>query len=412
MILIVLLYFLLIIFSFSISKIKYNTILRPNTLFTLLWGMCGILSISYDIGTIVPGIRIHIYIIVSIITFNITYFSLVKNSKIIDYKVPTLKEQNYKLIILIWLFAMLLVSTHFITAIQLLFTSGFNLGVIRDNYSSLNASGRDVFVFLTKNIPSAIFSAVTIVAANDLVNKKYKLLPIAFLSIITVTITFGGRFAILNAIIYYFASYIIQKKYRKIKIRRSYIFIAVITIASITILRDTSGISIFDMGFLYYVGSLSFLELILQNPTSYGLSDPLMYGYLTLGFIFEPIVLVLKFFLGVDIDIPGYHFNIYAQVFANIGESHVMYYNNNTTIFYTFLRDFGEIGIVLGTAFIAVIISASQKRFEKHQSIRSLYILMFLYSVIFNSSMMYTMTSISSSLLIIFLIIFSTKIRW
>jgi oligosaccharide repeat unit polymerase len=404
-------YLVLIFLSLFFTKIKYNVFLRPNTIFTVLWCTCAILANYYNLGLIKPSLKIHIYVIISVITFNLIYFSFTRISRKLNLNVTNgiIYVINYRFITLMVIIAFLLVIPNLISGARIFIQSGWSFDAVRINYASLNSSGRFFYVFLTSNIPKSIIEASLVVAAIDLSNRKYKLLPWALIGIIISTISFGGRYQILNFIVYYVAAYIINKKYLKVKLKKSYIIIGIFALGAITVSRGTSGMSVLDMAILYFEGSFSYLQVILNNPDLYGFNERPLYGYLTFGFFFEPIVLTLKLFLGLNIDVPSYHFNVYAQQFVNIGDSIFKMYNNNSTMFYTFLRDFGEIGIIIGTSFLVLAICFSQRKYEKFGSLRGLVFLVYLYSVIVNSTMMYSLTSISSSLTIIFLILFSKQ---
>ena len=103
----------------------------------------------------------------------------------------------------------------------------------------------------------------------------------------------------------------------------------------------------------------------MSNHLSYGL-DVKHFGYLTLGFITEPIALILKVLFRMNIKVPSYYFNIYAQKFVNIGASGVSLYNNNTTFWYPFILDFGfKYAIVGAIIFFCIIAFVSNKKNPK-----------------------------------------------
>lgn len=401
-------YIILVLFTLALTKMRCKTYIRPNTIFTIIWGVSGILACTYSLGLITPHLKIHIYIIITILTFNIIYLIFTEKNPI--KKLLTISRvANNKRIIAFSVIGLMLISPNAFAALKILLSSGFDFNEVRINYSIITGSGRFFYVFFTNNIPVAIFGAVSLIAAIDLVNKQRKLLFLALFNVLVATFTFGGRFLIFNFVIYYFAGYIILKKYGKIKIKKSYVFFAVISLLTITFLRGTSGMSLLDMGVLYYVGSFSYFQLIIDHPVLYGLSEPLLHGYLTFGFLLEPFVLILKFLFNFNIDVPSYHFNIYTQPFVNIGESKIVYFNNNATMLYTFIRDFGESGIVIGTTLIAVAVVLFERLFSKNGKKLYMYILVILYTLIVNSTMFYTLMSVSSSLLIIFVIVLSTN---
>lgn len=136
---------------------------------------------------------------------------------------------------------------------------------------------------------------------------------------------------------FFIGALIITDKLKSVKFKgNKYLIYAVMAMVIVTILRGEDILNVIKAAYLYFVGPFSYLELIISEPLRFGLEEPAMYGYLTLGFLFEPIVLILKALFGWGIDVPSYHFNIYAQKFVNIGDTSVVLYNNNTTMLYTF----------------------------------------------------------------------------
>lgn len=400
----------LLITSLVLTYGKFKKIIQPNTIFTVLWSSVGVLAICNNLPIREPSIQIHNYIIMSLITFNLIYLSFTKGSKqtikkpkIYEYKI------NYKLIYLMNLIAILIVSPYTISALSTILQSGF--ANVRDvTYVSIN-EGTAIVAIITRTIPLSIFGATYVIAAIQLARNKYKLLPIALIDILISTVTFGGRFAILNFIVYYFSSYFLVKKDISIKIKKRYIVIGVVGLIIVTSLRNSGGMSVLDMGILYFVGSLSYLEVILSRPELYGLFQSPKYGYLTFGFIIEPIVLALKV-IGLDLKVPSYFFNTYAQPWANIGaDGYNIWYNNNTTMIYTFLLDFGWIGILVGTSFIAILAAKAQNSYNKDSNFRSLCILVYMIGVIMSSTIKYNLTSLSTSIIFILLMIFVKKVK-
>lgn len=408
-ILLVLIYLVIIFLITSLTKYKYKRYMLPNIIFTLLWCFCGIFSMYNNLGLIKPSLTVHIYIIISVITFNVIYFTLKANSikkSSINDNIEKFKV-NYRVVYYLALISMILIMPNLLKAIRVLLSSGFNLNAIREQvFVELSNSNSHILAFLTKNVPTAIFTGISLISSMEIFRSNNKaLLKLNIFCILVGTITFGGRYLILNSIIFYVASFLIQKKYSKIKINKLYIFIAIAILMIVTISRGTNGLSIFDMIISYFVGSFSYLEVILRNSAAFGLQNPLLCGYLTFGFILEPLILALKLFFNANIDVPSYHINIYVQSFVNIGENSYILYNNNTTMLYNFLRDFGEVGIIIGTAIIAIIVCVAQKKYEEKNNLRALVFLIYMYSVIINSVMMYTMTSITTSLVIIVIVI-------
>lgn len=406
-----LLYVNIIIIFFVMTKNLFNKWIMPNTIFTLLWSVSGFFSMYNNLELIKPSFKVHIYIIITIFIYNTVYILGMKNkykTASFQFIVKKKGEINYIRLYIIAIIAIILIFPNLLKAVQIIWSSGFKMDLIRrEVYVEISNSGSHIVAFLTKNIPQAIFTVISLISAANVVKKDYSTLPLGIISIVIPTITFGGRHAIFNFVIFYVASFLILRENNKFKFKKIYAVFGTIVLVIMTYLRGLNGLSFFDMIIMYFAGSFSYLELIIRNPVSFGLEDPLLLGYLTLGFIFEPIILVLKFFVGIDFKIPGYYFNIYMQPFQNIAENGMKLFNNNSTMIYTFLRDFGVAGVVIGPFFLSWLTYKTQRRYEKTQDTIWFLLLIYMYSVILNSTMSYSLTSISSSLviLVIFIII-------
>ncbi|PFQ85538.1 O-antigen polymerase [Priestia megaterium] len=407
-------YIIIAVISVVFTKVLTNNYFKPNTIFTFIWSISGLISKYYNSELLQPRNEIYAYTFVMIITFNIVYLLLVrKKDKYLSSEnlnsVLLNKKINYNKIYVVLAIAFILISPNMLNSIITLMNSGFSLSEVRKSYLALTYSGDFVYVFLTNNIPVAIITAVSLLAALDLLQGKKKILLPAILMVLLGTITFGGRYLILNFIIFYVAGFIVLKRNRNIKIKKKYILFTLVVLGYITFSRGVSETSFFDMFALYYSGSFSYLELMLRDSYSFGLGDNLQFGYLTLGFLFEPLVMILKFLFRFNIDVPSYYFNIYAQPFVDIGMNKYQLFNNNTSIIYTFLRDFGIFGLLIGPSFIALLMALSENKYYKKGGLRSLVFLIYMYTVIFNSTMMYTLTSISSSLILLSLFVLSKE---
>ncbi|MEI2393115.1 O-antigen polymerase, partial [Priestia megaterium] len=301
-------YIIIAVISVVFTKVLTNNYFKPNTIFTFIWSISGLISKYYNSELLQPRNEIYAYTFVMIITFNIVYLLLVrKKDKYLSSEnlnsVLLNKKINYNKIYVVLAIAFILISPNMLNSIITLMNSGFSLSEVRKSYLALTYSGDFVYVFLTNNIPVAIITAVSLLAALDLLQGKKKILLPAILMVLLGTITFGGRYLILNFIIFYVAGFIVLKRNRNIKIKKKYILFTLVVLGYITFSRGVSETSFFDMFALYYSGSFSYLELMLRDSYSFGLGDNLQFGYLTLGFLFEPLVMILKFLFRFNIDV-------------------------------------------------------------------------------------------------------------
>ncbi|MFF2910885.1 O-antigen polymerase [Paenibacillus sp. NPDC057934] len=404
-ILFVFLYIMMIFLSLLISKFKYQKLLLPNTVFTILWGIVGFLSIVGDVGALRPSATIHVYAILTIATFNITYFIFTKKAHLtpnINYKSTILYEINNKAVYLIEIIALILISPNLVASLKAILANGLDLTYVRTQTYILQRFDSQILMFLFRAVPLTLFSVVMLLAIYNLVNGKKRFLNLVVFNLLIEILTFGGRGKLWNFVAFFIGALILTDSFKKIKIKgNKYLIYAVTAMVIVTILRGEDLLNVIKAAYLYFVGPFSYLELIIRDPLRFGLEEPAMYGYLTLGFLFEPIVLTLKALLGLQIDVPSYHFNIYAQPFVNIGDAKIVFYNNNTTMLYTFLRDFGPSGVIIGTSFLAWLICFFQKKAIQKNNLRYKIISIFMYSIILDSVRLYMLTN--TTLVIIFI---------
>jgi oligosaccharide repeat unit polymerase len=416
--LIVVIYFLLFLVNLLISKEKYRTIFNPAFIYTIIWSFSGVLA-YYNLNNYVDvSVQVHLYAIISIIVFTIISL-LTHRSVIVDEKIKPhlLSIDNFEYkeerTIFFAILGMILLIPNVISAIRLYSIYGVGFDTSRLSYSILTQSGRYLYVLITCNLPTSLLNGVSILACIELMKGKKKLIYVTFFYVLLISIAFGGRGYFLNLIIYYYVIYFYTKKKKGFPTRFNYrmVIILVVSLFFITISRGTSRNSVVSWGVTYFSGSYSFLQYILDNPSEYGLTDGRMFGYMTFGIIIEPIILLLKIVVNADIDVPSYHFNRYAQPFINLSKVSYFPYNNNTTWLYTFLRDWGSLGIIIGPTIYALIINCMINRYEKTNSIRELMLIAYFYSGLVNSTMSYRFTSIASSLSILFILLISTDLK-
>lgn len=409
--LITFIYVIILSVVYFITKRKYKTVFKLNFFYTALWCFCGITSMYNRLNLLKPRLSIHIMIIISIILFNIIYFSSIRKNIKVDFSHVDLDNKiNKKIIYVINFVAILFISIHIISATKLIISNGFDLGLIRDEvYVSITKNSNNYEQLITRVIPTGVFSVVSLIAAVYLVLGKKDYLYLALMDIVIGTITFGGRNFILNFILYYVSACSILNTKMKIKIKKRYVIIGILILWITTSIRTGSILGFMDNIIMYLSGSLSFLEYILSNPIEYGLNDGLMYGYMTFAFILEPIILVLKSLFGISAKVPSYYFNNYVQNFVNISDTGISLYNNNTTMFFNFIKDFGIYGVYISVIFLVTFIVNMEKKFYRNNNIRNLFYLIYLYTIIFTSSISYKLNGISSSLIFILLWIITLK---
>lgn len=414
MYIIIILFINILLLSFFLSYVKSKSFLHPNTLYTLLWSGVSLISYFNFIDLKTPSKEVYIYILISIVVFNLTFLSICKKSiqknkmylleKIEDYEI------NYDLIIAINVVFIIIMMPLFLRGIMKIITTG-EFGLRSEVLSIIGAGSgvkREISLFIRRTSFMGVLKATSIITAVDMVRGRYKLLKVCLLGQIMYIIIFGGRIVVMDFILAYIISYLLLKNVRKNKIKKRYIAFVIIALIAITTLRGNNKYTLLESLVLYYTGSLSYLEIIISNPMAFGL-DKLLYGKLTFGFLLEPIIIILNNIFMFNVKNPSFEFDRYAQNFVNIGGNGVSsYYNNNTTILYIFLRDFGVWGIVVGTFLLAMVIAFLQNKYIYKGNPKYLYFIVFFYTTICSSTMSYNLkSSVGAIIFIIFL--FSVK---
>lgn len=401
-----LLYLLIFISVSFLTLIRCRSIFRINVIFTFIWCLCASLSCYGILGMRIPGAPIHYFVVVTIIVFNLFYLLRITSNPLSN-KDDSTPEVNIRMMLLYILNVVSLISLlpYCLISLRRFLSTGI-LGYRGDLIKELSAN--DYTLFFIREIPSAIFSVTIFIFAVLLFTKKSNkiIAAIVIIDLLVFTIVFGGRYLILRFIVTIIITWLAfnstRLKMRKIKVR--YILFSILFILLVTQIRLGNNYTIVENFSLYYVGPLSFLDLIMHNTESFNIFTEYYYGYFTFAPFFEPIVLFLKFTFGVNWEVPSYLINMYTQNFYNIGSSNLITFNNSTTMLYPFLRDYGYLGLIIGPAILGGIVGCLERRFLEKHSIKSLILYVFLCNVLIDSVLSYTLISTQSGITILLIL--------
>ena len=383
-------YILMLFIIIACSYNKYHRVINIASIFSFIWLLFGFISTFGFYGLRVPVLKIHLYVW-SFVFCVVTTILLEKNS------VQTKQQNNISFDIymkrakLVQIVSLILIMPLVFFSIRSMVRTGSFTGA-RHIYYTEGYFNSLYLEFVFKTVPMACCSAMNIVycfAAFELGKVKYMFVALSD-AFILVFIS-GGRYSILSFIYCVFLLLFLSNKnnvqnmsLKLGKKAKKLIVFGVIILSLVTTIR---GQDILKEFVKYFSGSFSYLDLILSNPSDFGLNS-YTYGYLTFGAFFEPIVLVLKA-LGFDTpNIPAYQINIYCQTFHNIGKDVRIMYNANTTILYYFISDLGFLGILIGGILIGKVISITHNKWQMHSLFGSLLFLYFMI-VALNSTMIY-----------------------
>lgn len=367
LILCALMYVAIFVLALAVSKVKYHRIINVVSVFTGIWCLFGVLSFSGLTNLRKPNVVVHMCAWAFVLTVDVVILALTKTSKSC---VETTYSRNLSLTraMKLEVLSICLTVPLLVQVIPLLLSSG--LTAVRVLYFSSGIFNIPFGSYFFKLIPISFLNALIIFfVLYSFKTKSYKYLIYSAFNAVYITVLNGGRYALLLLVYMLVIVWISRqlngwqmsglRKY-KTKLIKIGVFFLVVMVA-ITVMR---GQNIVRSGIAYFTGSLSFLDLILENPVQFALDDPL-YGYLTFGAVLEPIVLVMKGLGLTTIKIPSYEFNIYCQNFYDIGDGVTAMFNANTSVLYYFIRDFSYLGVIIGGVFLGILVATSYNRWRR-----------------------------------------------
>ncbi|TDL61520.1 oligosaccharide repeat unit polymerase [Rhodococcus qingshengii] len=403
-----LLYSIIILLSLYLTKIKYRTVIKSNILFTLIWCTCaGISSIGFY-GLYKPSAIIHFYSLTAIITFNIIFFIHNRN------KENPINTRNIKgkarlnIIYILNFISWLYLSEFLIKALDIINSIGLK-GLRGYAYDSSKGFATTFELLIIQWIIEPIFIATILIAVVYIVlGKKAPLLKIiSIISVTIYTLTFGGRYLIVRVLMYYIFTLLITKSTQlkvlgKKKVNKLFIGAIILTIIILTNQRSWGESSFIESTLVYYVGSFTFLDVLLKATSN--MSPMPLFGGGIFGFVYNLIVTPLIMIL----DLPYINSNYIITQVTSIPRmiSPTQSYLAMTTMLYPFLRDFGYLGIIIGTSFLAWIISSAEIRLKRTNKLFLLCFYVYLCFVLFDSVMSYQLLFPSAGVTLLALYLF------
>lgn len=379
--------------TLMLSYNKFHRIVNVVSVFSGIWCLFGSLSCLGLYGVRTPGFLVHIYawIFVGIVDFIFLLFSTRHHIDINDNAYEAIRynsrAKNLQIVscVLIIPLALKVVAS---------FVGSGSLATIREMYFSGTNFTSMYQDLLFRIVPMAFLDALIIYFVfYSFETRKYKYLVYALLDTLFVTVMNGGRYAFMMLlysilILWVTGEINVSKENRFQKYKKKIQKIAIVIVIAMVVVTINRGQKIIENILLYFSGSLSYLDYIIEHPSQFALNQPL-HGYLTFAAFIEPIVLLLKVLGLTTMKVPSYEFNIYCQKYYNIGTgSKYILINANTSVIYYFLRDFGTIGVVIGAIFMGGLLV---KAYNKWQCGNRFWGLIFIYlgNVAFNSIMTY-----------------------
>lgn len=367
----ILLYLIILLVFWVLNSKAFRKKLNYANIFLLLWCVIPSLSAIGLFEFYEPPFMTHIYIYIMILVFEL-FTLLGKRTRIGKYKHidtnerPTTEKINWRLMLIISLACLVIMIPFFVTAIRFALENGYYYLRLRVLNNELFAA-RDRIIL--QDIIQPLMIVTTLAGVYHLVERG-KLKLVTVVSIIDCGIymlTIGNRWLIMEVM--FIIVTIVAGKYalnifallKRNKWVSRIAIILVVGMIFITLQRSIRGSTglMYDI-YAYFVGSIHLLGLAVGSPTQFALTGTdLLWGEELFGSFIGLINNIgIAIGRGDIINTTGIN-NIVQQYYFVSPKTHM---NNNITMIYAFLRDFGVFGIIIDTAVLALFYIYLYKR--------------------------------------------------
>lgn len=413
----VLIFSLLFIFTWVLSKKIFSTVKNPISIFCLLWCLIGMGSNAAFYGYYEPSTTVNIIIligcIVSFFTYGLSLQGYNKRFFVEQFK-SRCDDVEIRRVMLVNVLCIIILIPYVIRSFNVLIAGGFS--VLR----SQNVIENGFLAILNDSVIRPIFTATTILSivysfSNAKRKHKIKLLILSIIVNIEQVILSAGRAPLVNLVFYLIIALVLfyGKSIQSILYRgRKYILfgaimgIAVLKITSQRSMASDENIFLYNT-YVYYFSGPAYLSQLIKNVTAYGPGGKLLYGAASFGFISNIISDILIFLtgkaqgslylLGSVISNNQYRIGVHTSINA-------MY-----TCFYPFLIDYGWIGIIICPLFMGIVSGILTKRLYKNQSSFNICLYIYWIYVIIRTVFKWDLVNIDFTVVIIILYYFTKR---
>lgn len=401
----VLVAFLLVSLSYSREK----TIVTIPSLFTIIWCIGGLVLLNWHKLYTVENF-IYMYIFIAIFAFNVVYHITYKKRRKHFNPSWNISENQYRLIIILHVICYVLMIPIFIAAIKIIQTFGW-MEIRSSAYGESEIMSTFVFKLFTWFV-SPVFTATILVSVISFISKSKHLrtlLIIGCFDVILVTISFGGRYAMVRMLVFVLSAYFLFMHLSGIRyrIKLKYAFLGVLVLYILFVM--TSNRSLKDLSFTenimaYFYGSFVYFQKIVTDNSFSSFHSQLQYGNETFGIITSIPQLLLYKITGVN-NTPEFISDFATNDFIYIGPT--VRYNAMTTALYPMWLDFRATGIVIGMGFLAYAYNFLRGRVITKKSMSSYAILIYLIFVILTTTLTYGLITVQHTIILFFIILFT-----
>lgn len=404
-------YLLIFVIVFLFTGCRFKNMLRMNLIYTTVWCLGAVLVTSGYAGLFEISTQTHIYIITSLIAFNLVY--LLCDNDYFGVIIPKwgLRTISYQLIVTGHAFAYIFMIPVMIRAIKMILSSGWFAVRYYAYTESVIASGFQLRIYAWLINP--LFGATFLIASIMWVSRsKYRnrLMILSLFDLLIITLSFGGRYNIVKFVLFFVCAYKLRYGYVK---QREHINMKYITVGCVvaciliylTSLRSLKGLSFIQNAFVYLFGSLVYFDLIIKAGFS-PLNAIKLHGNATFG-IFTSIPMYIMYQITGINQTPEFLVDQTSNDFLFISKT--FRYNAFTTWLFPFWKDFGNIGVVIGVSFVVMLFCRLKRKVAYTKRLTHYALLVYVSYCIFTSTLSYNLMTIQQTITLLFVILFTRR---
>ncbi|WP_282675482.1 O-antigen polymerase [Lactococcus cremoris] len=407
---------LTVIFSF-ITLIKFNTAIKPNILFSILWLFGSYIVNSNFVGLHELSNNTNILMLITLSMFNIVYIIFSKY-KIKKYHLQELKEivnlnNHWGKILLANILLILITLPYFLKMVKIFLTESFyNVRIAAYVYNGAYEILMSKVIFI---LMFSLFNLLLILTALKIVlgDMDYNLFYLMVFDTIYFTIITGSRNFLAKFFVFLFLSVLFSNTHL---IKKRFIMPRFIILGLIVLFildraikaRSLASLSPLENLIIYQFGGISYFYHITQFKDFLELNQVRLYGLGTFAWIISPFIYILS-----NLNIMP---NITAEAIIGEVTSNGIYisdrfnFNALTTALYPMWRDFGTLGIFVGMSVFGFIVAFFENSFNKKRNLQTLLLFFSFYIAVFESTQLYDLLYLRFSMQIIWIfILFGSK---
>lgn len=407
------LFAIILILCWNINSIVFNKKLNYLNFYITMWCVAGVLSAQGLYEFYVPPVKVYAYLLIMLVVYEVVTIAAYK-VKIRRANVSVGRKGNsdinWRLITIISLVCFIILFPYFVKSFQIAMTYGYH-------YVRVRVLNNEIFTarerLILQDIVQPLILVTTMLSFRELINKKVRLSSIlSILCCVMYMLTLGNRWLLMQ-VLYIIITLIIGKYsiniIEIIKKNKVLFGVGCIIVAGLFFMtkqrsiRGSKGI-IYDV-YAYYIGGMHLFGIAVNSPDTFHLNkEGLLYGKEFFSSFISLINNARAVFDLPEITRSGASIiNETVQLFYYVSPNTHM--NNNVTMLYGFLRDFGIMGIIFNTAGLALVyIFLYKKRNEDAYSE-----CMYLFAITLIPSLLFEWIYGRTYILLVFIILFVLK---